>query len=35
MDSIVVFDPEGTFASSFGKEYHGGGHRIDIRNDDG
>lgn len=31
MDSIVVFDPAGKFVRSFGKEYHGGGHGIDIR----
>ena len=31
MDSIVVFDPSGKFVRSFGKEYHGGGHGIDIR----
>ena len=31
MDSIVVFDPEGKYIRSFGKEYHGGGHGIDIR----
>lgn len=31
MDSIVVFDPEGKYVRSFGKEYHGGGHGIDIR----
>ncbi len=35
MDAIVVFDPDGTFVRSFGKEYHGGGHGIDIRKDDG
>lgn len=35
MDSIVVFDSKGKFIRSFGKEYHGGGHGIDIRNDDG
>jgi hypothetical protein len=34
-DSIVVFDPEGKFVRSFGKEYHGGGHGIDIREEDG
>lgn len=33
MDSIAVFDPEGKFVRSFGKEYHGGGHGIDIRRD--
>lgn len=31
MDAIVVFDPTGKFVRSFGKEYHGGGHGIDIR----
>jgi hypothetical protein len=31
MDAIVVFDPEGRFVRSFGDEYHGGGHGIDIR----
>lgn len=31
MDAIVVFDPQGKFVRSFGKEYHGGGHGIDIR----
>ena len=31
MDAIVVFDPDGKFVRSFGKEYHGGGHGIDIR----
>lgn len=35
MDAIVVFDGEGKFVRSFGKEYHGGGHGIDIRIDDG
>jgi hypothetical protein len=30
-DTIVVFDPEGKFVRSFGKPYHGGGHGIDIR----
>lgn len=33
MDTIVVFDPEGRVVRSFGKEYHGGGHGIDIRRD--
>jgi hypothetical protein len=33
MDTIVVFDPEGRFVRSFGKEYHKGGHGIDIRKD--
>ncbi|MCA9018372.1 MAG: peptidase, partial [Planctomycetaceae bacterium] len=31
MDAIVVFDPDGKFVRSFGKEYHGGGHGIDVR----
>ncbi len=35
MDAIVVFDPEGKFVRSFGKEYHGGGHGIDIRKEGG
>lgn len=34
-DTIVVFDPEGKFVRSFGKEYHGGGHGIDIRQENG
>lgn len=31
MDAIAVFDPAGKFVRSFGKEYHGGGHGIDVR----
>ncbi len=31
MDAIVVFDPQGKCVRSFGKEYHGGGHGIDVR----
>jgi hypothetical protein len=34
-DTIVVFDPQGKFVRSFGKEYHGGGHGIDIREEGG
>jgi hypothetical protein len=34
-DTIVVFDPSGKFVRSFGKEYHGGGHGIDIREENG
>src|SRR5262249_39733303 len=34
-DTIVVFDPQGKFVRSFGKEYHGGGHGIDIREESG
>ena len=35
VDAIAVFDPEGRFVRSFGKEYHHGGHGIDIRKEDG
>ncbi len=31
VDAIVVFDAQGKFVRSFGKEYHGGGHGIDVR----
>ncbi|MCX7419920.1 MAG: twin-arginine translocation signal domain-containing protein [Planctomycetia bacterium] len=31
LDAVVVFDPQGKFVRSFGKEYHTGGHGIDIR----
>jgi hypothetical protein len=31
MDAIVVFGPDGKFVRSFGDEYNGGGHGIDIR----
>lgn len=31
VDAVVVFDPEGKYVRSFGQEYHGGGHGIDIR----
>src|SRR5690606_27560839 len=34
-DTVVVFDPAGKFVRSFGKEYHGGGHGIDVRREDG
>src|SRR5262249_12833827 len=34
-DTIAVFDPDGKFVRSFGKEYHGGGHGIDIREENG
>ncbi len=30
-DTIVVFDKKGKFVRSFGKEFHGGGHGVDIR----
>ena len=35
IDAVVVFDPAGKFVRSFGKEYHGGGHGIDIRKEAG
>lgn len=35
MDAIAVFDETGKFVRSFGKEYHGGGHGIDIRKEGG
>ena len=35
MDAIVVFDSQGKFVRSFGKQYHRGGHGIDIRTEDG
>jgi hypothetical protein len=35
MDAIVVFDPAGKYVTSFGKEYHAGGHGIDIRKENG
>jgi len=31
LDAVVVFDPDGRFVRSFGKEYHTGGHGIDLR----
>ncbi len=31
MDAVAVFDDSGKFVRSFGKEYHGGGHGIDVR----
>lgn len=35
MDAIVVFDAEGRYVRSFGREYHGGGHGIDVRDEGG
>jgi len=35
MDSIVVFDPAGKPVRTFGKEYHGAGHGIDVRKESG
>lgn len=34
-DTIVVFDPQGKYVRSFGREYAGGGHGIDLRYEDG
>lgn len=34
-DTIKVFDDKGKFVRSFGKEFHGGGHGIDLRKEDG
>ena len=34
-DTVVVFDPAGKFVHSFGKQWHGGGHGIDIREENG
>jgi hypothetical protein len=31
MDTVVVFDPNGRYVRSFGKDYHKGGHGIDVR----
>ena len=33
LDTVMVFDDTGKFVRSFGKEWHGGGHGIDIRKD--
>jgi hypothetical protein len=35
MDTVVVFDPKGKYVRSFGKEWHKGGHGIDIRKEGG
>ena len=32
-DAVVVFDRKGKFVRSFGKEFHGGGHGVDVRRD--
>jgi hypothetical protein len=31
MDTVLIFDPQGKFVRSFGKEWWGGGHGLDIR----
>ena len=33
--SIFVFDPDGKYIRSFGNEYQGGGHGLEVRNEDG
>jgi hypothetical protein len=35
LDAIVVFDAEGKYVRSFGKEFHGGGHGLAIRKEAG
>ena len=35
MDTVVVFDPQGKYVRSFGKEYWPGGHGIDVRKEGG
>ena len=34
-DVVLAFDPEGQFLRSWGKQYHGGGHGLDLRAEDG
>ena len=34
-DVVLAFDPEGTFLRSWGQEFHGGGHGLDLREEDG
>lgn len=31
MDAVVVFDSQGKYVRSFGKEFHGGGHGLELR----
>ncbi|MFM8271570.1 MAG: peptidase, partial [Gemmata sp.] len=31
MDTVFVFDPKGKYVRSFGKDWHGGGHGVEIR----
>lgn len=35
MDTVFVFDDSGKFVRSFGKEWHGGGHGVDVRKEGG
>ena len=34
-DVILAFDPEGRFVRSWGKAFHGGGHGLDLREENG
>ena len=33
--TIFVFDPDGKFVRAFGEQFNGGGHGLEIRNEDG
>lgn len=35
IDTVLVFEPSGKFVRSFGREWWGGGHGIDVRRDGG
>ena len=35
MDTVFVFDPKGKYIRSFGRDWHGGGHGIEIRKEGG
>ncbi len=35
LDTVFVFDPKGKFVRSFGKDWHGGGHGVEIRKEGG
>src|SRR6185436_6913228 len=35
IDTVFVFDPNGKFVRSFGQDWHGGGHGIEIRKEGG
>jgi len=35
MDTVAIFDDKGKFVRSFGREWHGGGHGLDIRKEGG
>ena len=34
-DAVAVFKADGTFVRSFGKQFHGGGHGLDLREEEG